>query len=95
LGLSKFSALLKHVIPNSLAPIIVVATVNLGVYIVAEATLSFLGVGLPPDVMSWGNDISSARTQLRNNPTMLMWPALFLSVTVLSFIMLGDAVRDA
>ena len=95
LGLSKFNSLLKHVIPNSLAPIIVVATVNLGVYIVAEATLSFLGVGLPGNVMSWGNDISSAQTQLRNNPMMLMWPALFLSVTVLSFIMLGDAVRDA
>lgn len=95
LGLSKFNSLIKHVIPNSLAPIIVVATVNLGVYIVAEATLSFLGVGLPPDIMSWGNDISSAQTQLRNNPMMLMWPALFLSVTVLSFIMLGDAVRDA
>ena len=95
LGLSKFNSLLKHVIPNSLAPIIVVATVNLGVYIVAEATLSFLGVGLPSNVMSWGNDIASAQTQLRNNPMMLMWPALFLSVTVLSFIMLGDAVRDA
>jgi len=95
LGLSRFRSLVKHVIPNSLAPIIVVATVNLGVYIVAEATLSFLGVGLPSNVMSWGNDISLAQTQLRNNPTMLMWPALFLSVTVLSFIMLGDAVRDA
>lgn len=95
LGLSKFNSLVKHVIPNSLAPIIVVATVNLGVYIVAEATLSFLGLGLPGEVMSWGNDISSAQTQLRTNPMMLMWPALFLSVTVLSFIMLGDAVRDA
>ncbi len=95
LGLSKFKSLVRHVIPNSLAPIIVVATVNLGVYIVAEATLSFLGVGLPPDIMSWGNDIASAQTQLRTNPMMLMWPALFLSVTVLSFIMLGDAVRDA
>ncbi|KSU66812.1 peptide ABC transporter permease [Arthrobacter sp. NIO-1057] len=95
LGLSRFHSLVKHVIPNSLAPIIVVATVNLGVYIVAEATLSFLGVGLPPDVMSWGNDISLAQQQLRSNPMMLMWPALFLSVTVLSFIMLGDAVRDA
>ncbi|NAZ15270.1 ABC transporter permease [Glutamicibacter soli] len=95
LGLSKFKSLVKHVLPNSIAPIIVVATVNLGVYIVAEATLSFLGVGLPPDIMSWGNDIATAQTQLRNNPMMLMWPALFLSVTVLSFIMLGDAVRDA
>lgn len=95
LGLSKFKSLVKHVIPNAMAPVIVVATVNLGIYIVAEATLSFLGLGLPPDVMSWGNDISSAQTQLRNNPMILMWPALFLSVTVLSFIMLGDAVRDA
>lgn len=95
LGLSKFKSLVKHVLPNSLAPIIVVATVNLGVYIVAEATLSFLGVGLPPEIMSWGNDISAAQTQLRTNPMMLMWPALFLSLTVLSFIMLGDAVRDA
>ncbi|MHC6175957.1 ABC transporter permease [Glutamicibacter sp. X7] len=95
LGLSRFKALLRHVIPNSLAPIIVVSTVNLGVYIVAEATLSFLGVGLPHEIMSWGNDIASAQTQLRSNPMVLMWPALFLSVTVLSFIMLGDAVRDA
>lgn len=95
LGLSKFKSLVKHVIPNAMAPVIVVATVNLGIYIVAESTLSFLGLGLPPEVMSWGNDIASAQTQLRNNPMMLMWPALFLSVTVLSFIMLGDAVRDA
>ena len=95
LGLSKFKALVRHVIPNSLAPVIVVATVNLGVYIVAEATLSFLGVGLPSTVMSWGNDISAAQSQLRNNPMMLVWPAMFLTVTVLSFIMLGDAVRDA
>lgn len=95
LGLSKFKSLVKHVIPNAMAPVIVIATVNLGVYIVAESTLSFLGVGLPPEVMSWGNDIASAQNQLRNNPMMLMWPALFLSITVLSFIMLGDAVRDA
>lgn len=95
LGLSKFKTLVKHVIPNSLAPIIVIATISLGIYIVAEATLSFLGVGLPPSIMSWGNDIASAQISLRNNPAILMWPALALSVTVLSFIMLGDAVRDA
>lgn len=95
LGLSKFKTLLKHVVPNSLAPIIVVATISLGTYIVAEATLSFLNIGLPPSIMSWGNDISSAQISLRNNPAILMWPALALSVTVLSFIMLGDAVRDA
>ena len=95
LGLSKFRALVNHVIPNSLSPVIVIATISLGTYIVAEATLSFLGIGLPHDVMSWGNDISNAQTQLRNNPSTLMWPALALSITVLSFIMLGDAVRDA
>jgi oligopeptide transport system permease protein len=95
LGVSRPAALVRHVIPNSLAPVIVVATVNLGIFIVAEATLSFLGIGLPPDVMSWGNDISSAQVSLRSNPSTLLWPAAALSVTVLSFIMLGDALRDA
>ncbi len=95
LGLSKFKTLVKHVVPNSLAPVIVIATISLGIFIVAEATLSFLGVGLPPSIMSWGNDISDAQISLRNNPGILMWPALALSITVLSFIMLGDAVRDA
>ena len=95
LGVSRLAALVKHVIPNSLAPVIVVVTVNLGIFIVAEATLSFLGIGLPPDVMSWGNDISTAQVSLRSNPASLLWPALALSVTVLSFIMLGDALRDA
>ncbi|WP_307581900.1 ABC transporter permease [Paeniglutamicibacter psychrophenolicus] len=95
LGLSKFKTLVKHVVPNSLAPIIVIATISLGIYIVAEATLSFLGLGLPQGVMSWGRDISDAQISVRNNPAILMWPALALSITVLSFIMLGDAVRDA
>ncbi|GAA3329100.1 oligopeptide transport system permease protein [Paeniglutamicibacter sulfureus] len=95
LGLSKFKTLVKHVVPNSLAPVIVVSTISLGIYIVAEATLSFLGLGLPPSIMSWGNDIASAQISVRNNPEILMWPALALSITVLSFIMLGDAVRDA
>ena len=95
LGVSKFSALVKHVIPNSIAPVIVIATISLGTFIVAEATLSFLGIGLPPSTMSWGNDISAAQTSLRSNPATLLWPAAALSITVLSFIMLGDAVRDA
>lgn len=95
LGLSRFAALVRHVLPNSLAPIIVVASISLGTFIVAEATLSFLGLGLPQSVMSWGNDIAAAQPQVRNNPGVLLWPALALSITVLSFIMLGDALRDA
>ncbi|MBB3022791.1 ABC transporter permease [Helcobacillus massiliensis] len=95
LGAGRFSNLMRHVLPNALAPIIVTATVNLGVFIVAEATLSFLGVGLPPTVVSWGGDISTARTSLTTHPMQLMYPSIGLAVTVLSFIMLGDAVRDA
>ncbi len=81
--------------PNSAAPIIVTATVSLGVFIVAEATLSFLGIGLPPEVVSWGGDISKAQTSLRTNPAVLFYPAGALALTVLSFIMMGDVVRDA
>lgn len=95
LGLSRFRALLKHVLPNSLAPVIVVASISLGTFIVAEATLSFLGLGMPGSIMSWGNDIAAAQSQVRNNPSVLLWPALALVITVLSFIMLGDALRDA
>jgi oligopeptide transport system permease protein len=62
---------------------------------VAEATLSFLGVGLPSSTMSWGNDISAAQMDLRTNPQTLILPSIALSVTVLSFIMLGEVVRDA
>lgn len=95
LGVSRFGALLRHVLPNALAPIVVVATISLGTFIVAESTLSFLGIGLPPSVMSWGNDIQAAQSSLRSNPMPLLYPAIALSITVLSFIMLGDALRDA
>lgn len=95
LGVSKFKILLRHVIPNAIAPVIVIATVSLGTFIVAESTLSFLGIGLPPNVMSWGNDIGQARTSIRTSPQTLLYPAAALSLTVLSFLMLGDVVRDA
>ena len=95
LGVSKFRILLRHVIPNAIAPVIVIATVSLGTFIVAEATLSFLGIGLPTSVMSWGNDISQAQTSLVTNPQVLLYPAAALSLTVLAFLMLGDILRDA
>ncbi|MCK7627575.1 ABC transporter permease [Streptomyces sp. RS10V-4] len=95
LGAGNGRMLLRHIAPNAVAPVIVVATIALGTYIALEATLSYLGAGLKPPTVSWGIDISAASTHIRNAPHMLLWPAGALSLTVLAFIMLGDAVRDA
>ncbi|MGV8965893.1 MAG: ABC transporter permease [Cellulomonas sp.] len=95
LGSSRLMTLARHIMPNSAAPIIVTATVSLGIFIVAEATLSFLGIGLPPTVTSWGADIAKAQASLRSQPSVLFYPAGALALTVLSFIMMGDVVRDA
>jgi oligopeptide transport system permease protein len=84
-----------HVVPNALAPVIVYATIVLGIFISVEATLSYLGIGLQPPVISWGVAINDAAGLIRQSPHMLLFPAAFLSVTVLAFIMMGDAVRDA
>lgn len=94
-GLSRMAILFRHVMPNSIAPVIVVTTISLGAAITAEATLSFLGVGLPGSVMSWGNDISQAQRDLRTNPQTLIYPSAALTITVLSFILMGEALRDA
>ncbi len=95
LGASNSRLLLRHIAPNAVAPVIVVATIALGTYIALEATLSYLGVGLKPPSVSWGIDISSASPYIRNAPHALLWPSGALAITVLAFIMLGDAVRDA
>jgi oligopeptide transport system permease protein len=95
LGVSRFRILVRHVLPNSIAPVIVITTIGFAAAIVAEATLSFLGIGLPESVMSWGSDISDAQVDLRNNPMTLIYPSIALSVTVLAFILLGEVVRDA
>ncbi|AKV55349.1 oligopeptide ABC superfamily ATP binding cassette OppC [Bifidobacterium actinocoloniiforme DSM 22766] len=95
LGSSPIRNLFRHIIPNSLAPVIVMATMSLGSYIVSEATLSFLGIGLPSSVVSWGGDISTAQNLLRTNPSVLFYPSAALAITVLAFIMMGDAVKDA
>jgi oligopeptide transport system permease protein len=95
LGASRWWMIRKHVIPNSAAPIIVVTTLSLGGYIGAEAALSFLGIGLQPPVISWGIAINDAQSYVRTTPHMLFFPALFLSLAVLGFIMMGDAVQEA
>ncbi|MFI6443244.1 ABC transporter permease [Kitasatospora sp. NPDC050543] len=95
LGAGTSRILVKHILPNAIAPVIVVATIALGGYIATEATLSFLGIGLQDPTISWGIDINSAQKVIRTAPFALFFPAGMLSLTVLAFIMLGDAVRDA
>jgi len=95
LGMGRGAILWRHVLPNAAAPIIVYATVALGTFIVAEATLSFLGIGLPSSTVSWGGDISQARGALRTDPQVLLYPSAALGFTVLGFILMGDVVRDA
>ena len=95
LGAGPWRIIRSHILPNALAPAIVVSTINLGGFIVAEATLSFLGIGLTPPAISWGVAISDALVAVRTYPHILLFPSLFLSLAVLAFILLGDAVRDA
>ncbi|MFJ9947837.1 ABC transporter permease [Kitasatospora sp. NPDC091207] len=95
LGAGTGRLMVRHILPNALAPVIVVATIALGGYIATEATLSFLGIGLQDPTISWGIDIASAQKVIRTAPYVLFFPAAALSITVLAFIMLGDAVRDA
>jgi oligopeptide transport system permease protein len=95
IGVPRFKIMWAHVVPNSIAPVIVITTIALAGAIVAEATLSFLGVGLPSTFMSWGNDIAQAQTTLRTAPQVLIYPSIALSLTVFSFIMMGEVIRDA
>jgi oligopeptide transport system permease protein len=85
----------RHILPNTLAPVIVITTMNLGVYIAAEAALSYLGIGIQYPNISWGLMISDAQDRFLTSPHALLFPAGALSITVLAFIMLGDVVRDA
>ncbi len=95
LGASDGRIILKHILPNAIAPVIVVATINIGVVIAAEATLTFLNIGLQAPSISWGIAITTAQRRIGQAPHLLFFPGLFLSMTVLSFILMGDALRDA
>jgi oligopeptide transport system permease protein len=95
LGARPARIVFRHLLPNCLAPVLVYATIALGAFIGAEATLSFLGIGLRDPAVSWGVMIADSRNFIRVAPHMLLFPAGFLTVTVLAFVMLGDAVREA
>ena len=95
LGAGDLRLMWRHVLPNALTPVIVYGAIRVGIVIAAEATLSFLGLGLQLPSISWGLMIASAQPRLLTAPHLLLFPGLFLSVTVLAFVLLGDAVRDA
>ncbi len=86
--------LLRHMLPNTLAPLIVQGSFLVASAVLTEAVLSFLGVGLPPEVPSWGNVIAEGRTYFQIRPGLIFFPGLFLALTVLSINLIGDALRD-
>lgn len=95
LGFSQLRVVRTHILPNSLAPTLAIAATMVGGVIGAEATLTFLGVGLVPPSISWGVQLSTAQSYFQLAPNTVVFPSLFLTITVISLIMLGDALRDA
>jgi len=95
LGASRWRVMLRHLLPNSLAPLIVSATLDAGAAIRAETTLSFLGLGIQPPTPSWGNLLTHASTNIFIAPLQVFLPGMFIFFALMSFNLLGDALRDA
>jgi ABC-type dipeptide/oligopeptide/nickel transport system permease subunit len=95
LGGGRRRLIVRHILPNAIAPVVVYATIALGTFIAAEATLTFLGVGLQPPSVSWGVMIDQHDGYYHEDPWLLGFPVAFVVGTVLSFILVGDALRDA
>jgi peptide/nickel transport system permease protein len=94
-GASHGRIILRYILPNIMAPIIIITTVSLGFTILIESTLSFLGFGVPPPYPSWGEMLSgSGRSYMHKAPWMATWPGIAISLAVFGFNMLGDALRD-
>jgi peptide/nickel transport system permease protein len=93
-GTPTLLVLWRHVLPNTIAPLIVQATFIAGAAILLEAALSFLGVGIPPEIPTWGNIMAEGRSVFQILPHNILYPAAFLTVTVLAVNMLGDGLRD-
>ena len=94
LGASDLRIVFRHILPNIVQPLIVQAAIGMAGAVLAEATLSFLGLGIPPPAASWGSMLNDARSHLFESPHMVAFPAAAVMLCVLSFNFLGDALRD-
>jgi peptide/nickel transport system permease protein len=94
LGASDLRIVVRHILPNIIQPVIVQAAIGMAGAILAEATMSFLGLGVPPPTASWGTMLNDARAHLFDAPHLVLFPALAVMLAVLSFNFIGDALRD-
>ncbi|MCH4053607.1 MAG: ABC transporter permease [Atopobiaceae bacterium] len=95
MGASDFRIIVRHILPNSVATIVVYATMNIGGAILTESALSYLGMGVTPPQPSWGSMIQEGQTYLATSPWLMIMPGLAILTTVLAFTLLGDGLRDA
>ena len=93
-GASSFRTILRHVLPNCLPPLIVLVTMHMGAAILAEAGLSFLGIGIQPPNAAWGTMVNDGRSYLLTNPLLSAAPGIAIMLVVFSFNMIGDGLRD-
>jgi len=94
LGASDLRLVLRHILPNIVQPLIVQAAIGMAGAVLAEATLSFLGLGIPPPAPSWGTMLNDARAHVFDSPHLVLFPAIAVMLAVLSFNFIGDALRD-
>ena len=94
LGASDWRIVTRHILPNIIQPVIVQAAIGMAGAVLAEATMSFLGLGVPPPTASWGSMLNDARAHLFDSPHMVIFPAIAVMLAVLSFNFIGDALRD-
>ncbi|MDR1294423.1 MAG: ABC transporter permease [Bifidobacteriaceae bacterium] len=95
MGLTRLRIVTRYVLPNAISPVLIFATISVGAVIIAESTLTYLGVGLQPPAISWGLQIAAGSRHFQTSPHMLLYPSIFLAVTVLAVIVLGEGLRAA
>jgi peptide/nickel transport system permease protein len=93
-GTPTWTLMFRHILPNTIAPLIVQGTFIAAAAILAEAILSFLGIGIPPEIPTWGNIMAEGRTLFRVFPHNILYPGIFLALTVLAINIMGDGLRD-